>query len=133
MKKTLTYKGVVMTWECDSNRHMNVMYYMNKFELAGHSFVYEMGLEEFGGNDKIGVVALNQIINYYKEVHEDDLLYIESILVEIRNKAFTILHKMYNQRTKEMVSDMTVSLVLFDKINRKAIPFPAALKVSLLQ
>ena len=30
----LTYKGAVLTNECDSNKHMNVMYYINKFELA---------------------------------------------------------------------------------------------------
>lgn len=42
-KMILTYQGAVQTWECDSNDHMNVMYYINKFELAGRNLGFEMG------------------------------------------------------------------------------------------
>lgn len=41
-----------MTWECDSNGHMNVMYYINKFEHAGRNFDLEMGLLENVDKDK---------------------------------------------------------------------------------
>ena len=132
MKKTITYKGAVMTWECDSNRHMNVMYYVNKFEHAGRSFDLELGLFENGNNDDLGLVVVEQQIKYLKEVFEDDLLYVESSLLDIGNKAFTVLHEMYNARTKELVSSMKVVLVLFDKKNRKALPFPEERKKELL-
>ena len=133
MKKTLTYKGAVMAWECDSNRHMNVMYYINKYEHAGRNFDLTMKLFENENVEKIGLVVLEQQIKYMQEVFEDDLLYIESSLVDIGNKAFTVLHEMYNARTKKQVSTMKAVLVLFDKVNRKALPFPLERKQKLLE
>ena len=131
--KALTYKGAAMTWECDSNRHMNVMYYINKFELAGRSFNLEMGTADIVAEDpNMGIVVLEQQIRYLKEVFEDDWLHIESSLMDIGNKAFTVFHEMYKTRTKEKVSTMKAVVVLFDKVNRKALPFPADLKKKLL-
>ena len=124
MVKELTYKGAVMTWECDSNRHMNVMYYINKFEHAGRNTDLSLNLFEDQITDEIGLVVVEQNIKYLREVFEDDLLYIESSLVDIGNKAFTIFHEMYNGRTKELVSTMKAVLVLFDKVSRKALLFP---------
>ena len=125
MQKILTYKGAVMTWECDSNRHMNVMYYINKFEHAGRNFSMELGFADVG-SESVGMVVLEQHIKYLKEVFEDDLLYIESSLLSVGNKAFTVLHQMFNSKTKALVCEMKIVLVLFDKINRTALPMPAA-------
>lgn len=133
MKKKLTYKGAVMTWECDSNRHLNVMYYVNKFEHATRHFNVELGLFVEGTAEEIGIVVLEQQIKYFREVFEDDLLYIESSLEDIGNKAFTIFHEMYNTRTKLLVSNMKVVLTLFDKIERKALPFPKKHKELLMK
>lgn len=131
MKKVLTYKGAVMTWECDSNRHMNVMYYINKFEHAGHNTNPELGLQEYS-TEELGIVVLEQVINYHKELFEDDIIYIESSLLDIRNKAFTILHEMYNGQTQELSATMKVVCVLFDKVNRRALPFPSDKREDLL-
>ena len=43
MKKIETYRGAAMTWECDSNGHMNVMYYVDKFEYASRNFNLHLG------------------------------------------------------------------------------------------
>jgi len=115
-----------MTWECDSNRHMNVMYYINKFEHAGRNFSLELGFDELGDSDVMGMVVLEQHIKYLKEVFEDDLLFIESTLLSVGNKAFTVLHQMFNAKTKVLVCEMKIVLVLFDKINRSALPMPVA-------
>ena len=120
-----------MTWECDSNRHMNVMYYINKFELGGRNFTLEMGLNKFITGETVGMVALEQLVKYHKEAFEDDLLYTESSLVKIGSKAFTILHEMYNAETKDLIATMQVVLCLFDKVNRKALPFPDELRQKL--
>lgn len=131
MEKVLTYRGAIMTWECDSNRHMNVMYYVNKFEHAGRNFDLELGLHQDSSDSDLGVVVLEQKINYIKEVFEDDLIYVKSSLKEIGNKAFKVYHEMYNGRNDELVSTMLVVLVPFDKVNRKALPFPLERKAKL--
>lgn len=133
MKKVLTYRGAVMTWETDSNRHLNVMYYVNKFEHAGRSFNLELGLHEIVNQQNIGIVVLEQKLNYYQEVFEDDVLYVESSLLDIGNKAYTILHEMYNGKDKQLVSTMQIILTLFDKTERKALAFPQDLKERLLK
>jgi acyl-CoA thioester hydrolase len=123
MKKFLTYKGAVMTWECDSNGHMNVMYYINKFENAGRNLSLEMGVSKIMSKE-IGFVVVEQTIKYLREVFEDDLLFVESSLVNFSNKAMVMRHEMFNGITKDLVSTMDVVGVLFNKTNRKAIPIP---------
>lgn len=132
MKKILTYKGAAMSWECDSNNHLNVMYYVNKFEQGGRNFMLEMGLTEVSENKNIGVVVLEQKINYFKEVVEDDLLFIESSLLDVGNKAFTILHEMYCSNSQELVCTMKAVKVLFDRVSRSALPFPSDKRAKLL-
>ena len=133
MKEVLTYKGAVMTWECDSNQHMNVMYYVNKFENAGRNLDPYLGYSDMGPKEKVGIVVVEQTIKYIKEVFEDDLLYVESSLVNIGNKAITVFHEMYNGNSKELVATMHVVFVLFDKVKRKAIPFPVEKKEQVLK
>ena len=133
MNKILTYKGAVMTWECDSNDHMNVMYYINKFEHAGRNFDLELGLNTEGRRSNIGVVVLEQNIKYVKEVFADDLLYIKSGLISISNKAITLEHDMCNSRSDELVARMRIVLVSFDKIERKALQFPIVKRRELLK
>ena len=122
-----------MTWETDSNKHMNVMYYVNKFELAGRNMDPYLGFTEMGKKEEVGIVVVEQLIQYHQEVFEDDLLYVESSLVDIGNKAVTVFHEMYNTHSKQLVASMRVVFVSFDKINRKALPFPADKKAELLQ
>jgi len=122
-----------MTWETDSNRHMNVMYYVNKFEHAGRTFNLDLGLLEIMNKGKIGIVVLEQKLNYYQEVFEDDVLYVESSVIDIGTKAYTLFHEMYNGGTKELVSTMRVVLTLFDQVERKAVVFPKAQKERLLK
>jgi len=112
-----------MTWECDSNGHMNVMYYINKFENAGRNLSLEMGVSKIMSKE-IGFVVVEQTIKYLREVFEDDLLFVESSLVNFSNKAMVMRHEMFNGITKELVSTMDVVGVLFNKTNRKAIPIP---------
>ena len=132
MKKVLTYKGAVMTWECDSNGHMNVMYYMNKFEQAGRNVDLKMDVASFGKDNQIGMVVVEQKINYFQELLEDDLIYIESSLLNVGNKAFTMLHEMYHGRTRKICATMRIVGVLFDKKSRKALPFPSDMRKELL-
>jgi len=77
MGKLTTYIGAVMTWECDSNKHMNVMYYIDKFEHAGRNFDIELGLLNDANKEKIGLVVLEQNIKYHQEAVEDSFKYRE--------------------------------------------------------
>lgn len=133
IKKIKSYRGAVQTWECDSNRHMNVMYYINKFELGGRNFGYEIGMSNaFLQKNNWGVVVVEQLLQYHKEVIEDDLLYIESSLQAMGSKTFTVFHEMKKVETDELVSSARIILVMLDKINRKAVKIPDELRAKMV-
>ena len=133
MDPKLTYKGAVMTWECDSNGHMNVMYYINKYENAGRNFDLDLGLTTLLQEQKetVGMVVVEQKIQYLKEAFEDDLLYVMSELNAVGNKSITMTHKMYNGHTKEHIGTMNLVCVLFDKVNRVGLVLTPELKEEL--
>ena len=130
MKKVLTYKGAVTYRDCDAYDHMNVSKYLDKYEEAGWNVfptLYGTPLPVKGG---IGVVALEQKIKYYNELIVSDQIYIETSLVDIGNKSFTIKHEMFKLNSNELVSDMRAVFVFFDINQRKAIEFPLSQKAS---
>ena len=124
-KSILTYKGAVQTWECDSNRHMNVMYYINKFELAGRNCGNEFGLKrEFLESNNLGVAVVEQNIQYKKEVFEDDLIYVLSRAKGYSEKVMNFEHTMYDSESDQLSAVMDIKLVLFDMKLRKAVKLP---------
>ncbi len=135
MESKLTYKGAVMTWECDSNGHMNVMYYINKYENAGRNFDLDLGLSTILHDQKetVGMVVVEQKIQYLQEAFEDDILFIMSELNAIGNKSITMTHRMYNGHTKEHIGTMNLVCVLFDKVNRVGLVLPPEIKEQLIK
>jgi len=132
LNRVLAYKGAVQTHECDSNRHMNVMYYINKFELAGRTFLSECGLSrEYLQENKIGVAVVEHLVQYRKEVFEDDILVIHSQTKECQRKIFTVFHEMFNSETDELSATMMVKFILFDLNSRKSIQVPKHLEYAL--
>ncbi|MEM6803280.1 MAG: acyl-CoA thioesterase [Bacteroidota bacterium] len=130
--KILTYQGAVQSWELDSNDHMNVMFYINKFELAGRNLTHEMGMRnEILQKNNWGIAVVEQNIQYLKEVYEDELIRIESVLTHIGNKSFGAMHEMISRDREEVVSIMKASLVLLDKDARRATQIPLPIKESM--
>ena len=130
--KLETYRGAVATWECDSNGHMNVMYYINKYELAGRQFFGQVGIQKnLLKGENLGVAVVEQNIKYLQEVFEDDLLHIKSHVQNFTEKVMVIQHELYLTNTNQKVSEATVKLLLFDKTKRKAIKIPPLVKANL--
>ncbi len=132
MNRILSYKGAVLTHECDSNGHMNVMYYINKFEIAGRTYLSHCGLSrEYLAQNKIGVAVVEQHVLYKKEVFEDDILIIRSQTQECEKKIATVYHEMFNGETDTLSATMKVKFILFDLETRKSIIVPPDLAYNL--
>ena len=124
-KRMLTYRGAVSSWECDSNGHMNVMYYVNKYELAGRNLFVELGMTKpYMEENNYGVAVVEQHVKYLREVFEDDVLYIESEVEGCTEKVVTFSHELKNGTTHQVVGTSTIKLVIFDKYRRKAVKIP---------
>jgi len=129
-KKT-TYIGAVLTNECDSNHHMNVMYYINKFELSNRNFMSELGVYEHIKSQRLGIAVVEQNIKYKKEVFEDQLLYVESELKAIADKTISTHHCLYEKMTGRLSAEIEIVSLMFDLEKRKAVSIPPELKLKM--
>ena len=122
----VTYRGTVYPWHCDHMGHMNVMWYVGKFDEATWQLLASIGLSVARlRDDGIGMVAVEQHIEYKRELIAGDLLTIRSSVQEVREKSLVFVHEMTNQETQELAARTTLTGVCIDMTTRKARPLPA--------
>ena len=69
----LTYRGTIYPWHCDHMGHMNVMWYVGKFDEATWHLLASAGLTgKRMGEEGIGIVAVEQRIEYKRELLAGD-------------------------------------------------------------
>ena len=91
----LTYRGVVYPWQCDHMGHMNVMWYVGKFDEATWNLMAEVGLTpEYLRDNGRGMAAVEQQISYKRELLAGDTVTIRSEILELRDKSIRFRHIM---------------------------------------
>ena len=121
----VTYRGTVYPWHCDHMGHMNVMWYVGKFDEATWQLFASIGLSPSRlRNEAIGLVAVEQRLEYKRELIAGDLLTIRSSVEEIREKVLVLLHEMTNDGTQQIAARTTITGVCIDMTTRKARPLP---------
>jgi len=129
----VTYRGAVYPWHCDHMGHMNVMWYVGKFDEATWQLLAAIGLSPARlRNEKIGMVAVEQHLEYKRELLAGDLLTIRSSIKDVRDKAIVLLHEMINQETQELAARTVLTGVCTDTTTRKARPLPADVRERVL-
>src|SRR5262250_3690036 len=122
----LTYRGTIYPWHCDHMGHMNVMWYVGKFDEATWHLLASAGLTgKRMGEEGIGMVAVEQRIEYKRELLAGDLITIRSWFQEVREKALHFVHEMANEETLEVAARTFLTGVCLDTKTRKARPLPA--------
>ena len=121
----LTYRGTVYPWHCDHMGHMNVMWYVGKFDEATWQLFATVGLTGARlRQDGLGLAAVEQRIEYKRELVAGDLLTVYSYVQEVREKAVVFVHEMTNQATQELAARTTLVGVCIDATTRRARPLP---------
>ena len=125
----LTYLGTIYPWHCDHMGHMNVMWYVGKFDEATWQLFASVGLP-FSRlrQEGIGLVAVEQRIEYKRELLAGDTISIRSTFQEVREKALLFSHEMTNQETQELAARTFLTGVCIDIKTRKARPLPAEIR-----
>lgn len=122
----LTYRGSVSITECDHMGHMNVAFYVAKFDSATWQLFARVGLtRERFDSDRGGMAGLEQHIEYKRELYAGDVVTITSQVLEVRDKVLRFRHEMTNDVTGEVAARMLVVAAHLDAVARKARPFPA--------
>ncbi len=120
-----TYRGAVYPWHCDHMGHMNVMWYVGKFDEATWNFFAKLGITpKFMLENKRGMVAVHQEISYKTELLSGDVVVIHSATLEVKDKSLRFIHEMRNAVTDEVSSITILTGVHLDKEKRKASNFP---------
>ena len=121
----LTHRGVVYPWQCDHVGHMNVMWYVSKFDEATWSLFTAIGVTpSYVREQRRGMAAVHQSIDYMREVLPGDALYVRSWVVEVREKVIRFVHEMINAEKEEVAARTELTAVHLDLVKRKSCPFP---------
>ena len=129
MESAATYCGAVYPWQCDHVGHMNVMWYVGKFDEANWNLFARIGLTpSYLRESSRGMAAVQQNITYKRELLAGDIVEIRSVLLEIREKSIRFMHEMRNAETGEIAATCEITGVHMDRQARKAVAFAEAIR-----
>ncbi|MDO8788537.1 MAG: thioesterase family protein [Sulfuritalea sp.] len=122
-----TYRGTVYPWHCDHMSHMNVMWYVGKFDEATWNLMSHLGMNAaFLRQHHRGMAAVDQRLSYQRELHAGDTVAIRTGVVDVTDKKIVFFHEMRNADT-EVVSAITLLTgVHLDTLTRKSCHLPKA-------
>ena len=123
----VTYRGAVYPWHCDQVGHMNVMWYVGKFDEATWGFFAGLGLTPgYFREAGRGMAAVRQEITYLRELLAGDVITVRSSLLEIREKVIRFRHEMIREEDGETAAVTRITAVHLDSEARRSCLFPAA-------
>jgi|SRR5690349_20799155 acyl-CoA thioester hydrolase len=130
----MTYRGIVYPWQCDHMGHMNVMYYANKFDEACWQLLSMLGLNPSRfAEEGTGMAAVEQHIQYRRELHAGQAVTIQSAVLEVKDKSIHMLHKLIDDASGEVAATTVVVGVHIDALLRKAISIPQDVRDAVLR
>lgn len=120
----VTYRGVVYPWHCDHMGHMNVMWYVGKFDEATWNLFAQIGLTpSYLRDNHRGMAAVQQNIAYKRELLAGDIVEVRARIVEIRDKVIRFVHEMRNADSQQVAAICEITAVHMDRQSRRACPF----------
>jgi len=120
----LTYRGTVYPWHCDHVGHMNVMWYVGKFDEATWQFFNAIGLTpSYLREANRGMAAVDQHISYIQELHAGDVVTVRTTILEVKDKSLRFTHEMVHDETHAVVARTTLKAVHMDTSARRSCAF----------
>jgi acyl-CoA thioester hydrolase len=125
----LTSRGTVYPWHCDQMGHMNVMWYVGKFDEATWHLFHALGITPtFLRESNRGMAAVEQNIQYRRELLAGDIVSVHSVLLEMKDRSLRFSHTMSKADTGEVAAVTTLTGVHLDQAARRACAFPAEVR-----
>jgi acyl-CoA thioester hydrolase len=120
-----TYRGTVYPWQCDHMDHMNVMWYVGKFDEGTWNFCNHIGLTPSWLRDQgRGMAAVDQRIAYQSELHAGDVVAVRAGVIEVREKVLRFFQEMRNLETGGVAAVTALVAVHMDTAARKSCALP---------
>lgn len=126
-KLVSTHRGTVYPWHCDHRGHMNVMWYVGKFDEATWNVFQMLGITpSYLREQGRGMVVDQKIthITHKREFYASDVVSIRTAVAEMREKVIRFVHEMRNEENGKVAAVTTLTGVHIDARTRKSCPFP---------
>ncbi|MFJ8593466.1 acyl-CoA thioesterase [Streptomyces sp. NPDC093598] len=118
----ITYRGTVYPWHCDHMGHMNVMWYVGKFDEATWQLFAGIGLTPAHLRERRrGMAAVDQRISYRREVHAGDVVVVRSGVLSTGTTSLRFCHVMEDAVSGEVCAVTVVTGVHLDTTARHAV------------
>ena len=128
MDDSTTYRGTVYPWQCDHMGHMNVMWYVGKFDEAIWNLFARIGLTPSYLRDaQRGMAAVEQRIRYQRELVAGDVVAVRSTVTGLRDKVIEVRQTLINLDDGSVAATMDLVGVHLDTAVRKSVPFAPAI------
>src|SRR5262249_52423466 len=122
----ITYRGAVYPSQCDHMGHMNVSWYVEKFDEATWQLFAAIGLTRSRmRNEGIGMAGVEQNIEYKRELYAGDVVTVSSTVLEVKDKVIRFAHEMRNDETGELAARTSLVAVHLDMSTRRARALPS--------
>ena len=123
---TITHRGTVYPWQCDHMGHMNVMWYVGKFDEASWQLLSCLALTRARiSRDGAGMAAVEQRIEYKRELRAGDVVTIRSKVLEVKDKTIRMRREMTNDETGDLAAVTEIVGVHIDMTARRACSLPS--------
>ena len=125
MKPLLTYRGLVYPWHCDHMGHMNVMWYVGKFDEGTWNLLAAIGITPtYLRETRNRTVAVQQNITYKRELLAGAVVEVWSHIVSLSERKIIFAHEMRDAENGEVCATCELTGVHTDYATRRASPFP---------
>lgn len=118
-----TYRGATFPWKCDWNGHMNVRFYVGKFDEGTWQFMAQIGAsrEELTRRN-CGAMAVSQNITYRRELKPGDTVVVRTSVRALGTTSCRFRHVMVDLAKGDVAAEMDIVGVFVDLATRKPMP-----------
>lgn len=128
-KEIQTYRGAVYPWHCDHMGHMNIAWYVSKFDEANWNLFHELGITpSYLRSGDYGMAGVQQNISYKQELFAGDVIEVRSRLLEVHSTRIRFSHDMRNIESGAVAAACELMAVHLDRKAHKACAFPPAVR-----
>lgn len=118
----------------DYNGHMNVAWYVAAFDIAGESFLEQIGLgPTYRREADASVFSVEAHLTYQREVHAGDLLEFRTRLIGFDAKRLHYIQSMYRAADGTLSSTAEWLVLHVDMKTRRTAPMPEAMQQRLAE
>nr|QIM09917.1 acyl-CoA thioester hydrolase [uncultured Prevotella sp.] len=108
--------------DVDRFGHVNNSVYFSLFDMSKER--YFMDVVGKNALQQVSIVVANINANFLAPIYYPDEIVIQTSVVHLGNKSFTLRQRAVNVRTKEVKCDCRTVMVCFDMNDKVSIPMP---------